>query len=284
MSLAQKYDLSLFSDTPLAELARAKTIDDIERATAVMPQVKIETFHHLFDGIYIRETKLPGGSFCVGAKQKTRHLNIMLTGAVTLTNPDGSSVYLEAPLMMMMEPGQKAGIIHEDTVWQNIYPNPDNETDIQKLEDRFIERSDFIKEAYKKADLLLEHEPDNDYQDLLNEMGLTDKDVWDDMAKFPVSPMPFGSYPIMVGDSKIHGRGVLATANISAGTLLPARLSGKKTPVGRYTNHSKNPNCRPVSISGDLYFETLNDVSCGKGGRCGEELTVNYREVLCLQQ
>ena len=96
--------------------------------------------------------------------------------------------------------------------------------------------------------------------------------------------MPIGSYPFKVGKSSIEGDGIIATADISAGTVIGmALLNGRRTPLGRFCNHSLNANAEYQVINGnDLILVSLEDINGCRGGIDGDEITVNYRDVLAL--
>ena len=67
------------------------------------------------------------------------------------------------------------------------------------------------------------------------------------------------------------------------GVLGPARINGKRTPLGRYTNHSMSPNAKPELMdNGDIYLVSTMNISGCKGGSKGEEITVDYRDMLRL--
>jgi hypothetical protein len=96
--------------------------------------------------------------------------------------------------------------------------------------------------------------------------------------------MPFGSYKFTVDLSKIEGKGVMASGNIKEGEVIgPARINKMRTPLGRYTNHSKNPNAKMVlKENGDIDLVAVSNIAGYKGGQLGEEITVDYRQVLRL--
>lgn len=97
-------------------------------------------------------------------------------------------------------------------------------------------------------------------------------------------PFPLGSYKVAVMPSPIEGRGLFAMAGISAGECIaPARISGMRTPAGRFTNHSASPNARMVMRGEDIDLVAIRDVWGCVGGQLGEEITIDYREALGLQ-
>lgn len=117
------------------------TIEQAEKALLDMPQVECPVVHAFWPGVYVRGVKLPAGSFVIGHYQKNEQLNLMTNGKVAVL-VEGDYQMLEAPLFFMGKPGRKVGIVIEDVVWYNIYPNPSNEHDIDKLEDMCFERSE----------------------------------------------------------------------------------------------------------------------------------------------
>ena len=90
----------------------------------------------------------------------------------------------------------------------------------------------------------------------------------------------------MVADSKIEGKGLFATGNFEPNEVIaPARLGGKRTPAGRYTNHAKNANAMMVlRDNGDIDLVASASINGCKGGNLGEEITVNYDQVIVMMK
>jgi len=127
-------------------------IDPVEQLEAQMlklPQVDCPVLHHFGPGIYIREVQMPAGTFAIGHRQKEHHFNVLLAGKVAILDDDGTPRVVSAPLMYSGKPGRKVGYIVEDVVWQNIYPT--EETDIEKLESRFLDKSNTSIEFHQRA-------------------------------------------------------------------------------------------------------------------------------------
>lgn len=253
-------------------------IEELEKKMLGMEQVPCDVVHHLHPGIYIREVTLRAGTYAVGHYQKHRHTNIMLTGRVVMSRLDGSTSELVAPLMFVGEPGRKAGYIVEDTVWQNVYPNPTNETDIPTLEAMFVDKSEYWKGHTHTAEL----PNDDDFASVLTEFGYTQNDVDSQVADTSDQiPMPLGTWSFTTGASGIHGIGVFATTGVIPGQVIgPARLNSMRTPLGRYVNHSKTPNAKMILVGGDVYLVATLPIDGCKGGQNGDEITVEYRQVL----
>jgi len=102
-------------------------------------QIKCEEKHHFGPGLYIKEVTMPAGSVIVGKHHKVEHLCNMMSGRMIIVNPDGSRHELVAPTTFVAKPGRKVAYIIETVVFQNIYST--DETDIQKLEDMYVDNS-----------------------------------------------------------------------------------------------------------------------------------------------
>jgi SET domain-containing protein len=84
----------------------------------------------------------------------------------------------------------------------------------------------------------------------------------------------------VVKDSSIEGRGMFLLESVLAGAIIaPARLNGKRTPAGRYVNHSVTPNCFYVKTDYDsIYIVSKCDIRAYENGGYAEELTIDYRQ------
>lgn len=261
-------------------------IADLEKEMLDMPQADCPVAHHFGPGIYIREVTLPAGIFAVGHAQKFDHLNIMLTGKVAIVD-DGKVRVLEAPMIFTGKPGRKVGYVIEMCVWQNVYAT--EETNIDALEAYYLDKSENWK-AYDKEQsniIYALNQPDrDDFEQVLKDFGFDAKTVRqqsEDESDQIDMPVAFKAVA-QVRDSNIEGKGLFLSWHTMSGQIIaPARIAGKRTPAGRYVNHSMNPNCKYVADeNGDIYLMSLRDIDGCKGGGCGEELTVDYRQALIL--
>jgi hypothetical protein len=270
----------------VCELAtQPDAIEQLEEQLLELPQVECPVLHHFGPGLYIREVRMPAGTFAIGHRQKEAHLNVLLTGRVAMLGDDGSPKVVSAPFMYSGAPGRKVGYIIEDVVWQNIYAT--DETNIEKLEDRFLDKSnasiEFHQKAFDVRSFLAEKERE-DFRKTISDLGFTEEEVSivskdeTDQIEFPQDS---GS-KISLRKSPIHGTGVFANFGISEFEVIgPARLSGKRTPIGRYVNHSLNPNSFFVNNDeGDIYLMALRQISGCCGGDFGEEITADYSQAV----
>lgn len=259
-------------------------IDHIEQRMLSMDQADCPVRHYFSKGIYIREVRLPAGIFAIGHEQKFAHMNVMISGKVRMLNDDGSTTDLIAPMTFVGKPGRKIGLIVEDVVWQNIYPT--DETDIETLESTYLNKSvAFLshQEIEKSKNLQLSYADNSDYEQMLIDVGITHEiAVSESENESDQIEMPDGWNLCSVFSSPIHGKGYFATANISAGELIaPALIGGKRTPAGRYVNHSKKPNAKMIALpDGDIALVSIKDIRGCRAGQLGDEVTVDYRQAL----
>ena len=75
--------------------------------------------------------------------------------------------------------------------------------------------------------------------------------------------------------SKIEGTGLFATKSFKMWEVVcPCRLDGKRTPGGRFVNHSHKNNLMPIKIGEDIYAIASQDIYAN------EELLLNYRDMM----
>lgn len=265
----------------MGDLAIQQNITELEKAMLEQPQVPCPVQHSFSEGIYIRQVTIPANTFAIGHFQKTQHMNVFVKGKVTMICDDGTIETITAPMTFVSKPGRKIGYVHEDMVWLNIY-NTD-EKDVEKLEQKYLEKSsswdaknteNLVKQIQNKLDV-------DDFATAIKELGFSKETVsvqsenTDDLCDLPP-----GSYKIKTGRSSIHDTGLIATGDFVENEIIaPARLLGKRTIAGRYTNHSKNPNAEMIaSENGDIYLKAIKKISGCVGGFDGEEITVCYRQ------
>lgn len=271
------------------ELTTPEDLEILESHMLDLPQVECPVVHHFGPGVYIREVTLPQGALAIGHAQRHKHLNIMLTGSVAMVGDDGQIKTLKAPMIFVGKPGRKFGYVVETCTWQNVYPNPDEERDVDVLEAKWLDKSQTWQtyNVAKQLSLINARQPDrDDFESLIAEAGFSAELVrqqsenQDDQIEMPEG---FGA-KITIRPSPIEGLGVFLSAPAEPDEVLaPARLLGYRTPVGRYTNHSINPNAKFVETDdGVIWLVATRRISGCAGGDQGEEVTVDYRQALSL--
>lgn len=249
-----------------------------------VPQNPCSVTHRFGPGLYIREVRMPAGTFAIGHEQKFEHMNVFIKGAVRMLNADGSTTDMVAPMTFIGKPGRKCGLILEDVVWQNIYAT--DETDIDKLEEMFLNKpADWDAKMQVKA--LTAPPASSDYVALLKDLGMTEDAVQAEVTNgADLIPMPVGYEGCVVRKSAIHGKGLFVTIPIGENQIIaPMRIGGMRTPAGRYTNHSSHPNADVRRGHDDsLYLVALCDLNGCMGGSIGTEVTIDYRQALAMSK
>lgn len=266
-------------------LAPIDLTDQVEAKLLELPQVDCPVLHHFGPGVYIREVRMPAGSLILGHRHRNAHTNILVQGRLKFLNEGGEVVELVAPAVLTSNPGRKLAYIIEDTVWQNVYAT--EEKDVEKLEAVLLDKSDAWLEHEDRVFKLeesLKLEDREDFQKVITAFGMDEEFVSsisrseDDQISFPAGT----ALKVALHPSPIHGTGVFSSFPIAAFEVIgPARLKGKRTPLGRYTNHSMNPNAFFVkNDEGDIYAMASRDIRGCQGGDNGEEITVDYYQAL----
>jgi len=127
-------------------------IIDLEKKMLGMEQVECPIDHHFSDGIYSRTMKVPAGTFVIGKIHRFKTLNIMTKGkALIYTGDDKPAKEINAPLTFVSGPMErKMAFFLEDSEWINIHPT--NETDLKKIEEKFIVPDEEYLMILKKED------------------------------------------------------------------------------------------------------------------------------------
>ena len=85
---------------------------------------------------------------------------------------------------------------------------------------------------------------------------------------------------IKIKDSKIQGKGVFLDKSIGKGTTIGLAHTNEQpsTDLGKYHNHSENPNSENIKIDNDRFIVSIKPI------KKGEEVTVDYRKQPELEQ
>ena len=243
----------------------------LEEELIKMPQAAIQTLHKFMPNIYERTIRIPAWTVLTGAEHRTPYKVRLDKGTIAVNTDDGVKV-LTAPFEFDAPAGvQRVGRVFEDeVVWTDIYDNPDNCTDIAELEARlYVVPNCGLGE--NRVALQIQADRD-DYALFISQLGVT-QDVMDEIVTNTIDliEMP-EEYAVELRDSSIHGKGLFALKFFEEGDVVCAgRLDGKRTPGGRYINHSFNSNITPVKIGDDIFAVAKRKIYPN------EELVVDYR-------
>jgi hypothetical protein len=122
-----------------AEPTARQKAERLETSMLDVPQVDCPVEHYFAPGMWARQITIPKGVVLVGAIHKTDNLAVLSKGTIMLVTND-QPVELIAPCTVLVKAGQKnAAVAVEEAVWTNFFPNPDNETNINNLVEKFSE-------------------------------------------------------------------------------------------------------------------------------------------------
>lgn len=262
-------------DPVSAALQNADSVKDriqvVQDELLKMPQADIKTIHSFTPGKYHRTIIIPSGVMLTGAEHKTSYRVKLEKGTITV-NLGTNVKTLTAPCEFDAPAGaQRVGYAHDEVIWTDIYDNPDDCVNIEKLEnDLYVVPECDLGENRVKREI---SDARKDYDLFLNQLGTT-QEIMDSVVQnhSDLIDMPDGFF-VELKPSVIHGMGMFATKNFEPGELVcPGRIDGKRTPAGRFTNHSPKYNIVPEKVGDDIIAIAFRKIYAG------EELLVDYRD------
>jgi quercetin dioxygenase-like cupin family protein len=234
---------------------------NLQEEVAKLPQVELPTEHFFADGMYARSVKRPAGTVIVGKVHKREHFYIVTKGKVSVFSGTTTKVY-ESGDIVVSQPGTKRAVYAlEDSICMTVHRT--DKTDIEEIEKELVE-----EDSSALFDSLNRLKDREDYLRVLEETGFTAEERRR-ISENPLDqiPMPEG-FSVTVKPSPIEGLGVFSNKDFKQGELIaPARIGAKRTPAGRYTNHSMTPNAEA-----EIYLVAKENI------KSGEEITLNYRQ------
>ena len=261
---------SLSSNALSANIQKAQ-IENLQDELLKMPQSEIVTEHIFTDGLYERVIIIPPWTVLTGAAHKTDY-KIRLEKGTIAVNVGSEVKILTAPCELEAKAGeQRVGrVFDEEVVWKDIYENLDNCQDLAILENRLYVVPECGLGENRVA--LQIKNAQNDYSLFLSQIGINQEEM-DKIVTIEsdLMEMPEG-YAVELRKSKIHGLGLFALKDFEVGEIIcPGRLDGKRTPAGRFINHSFESNLLPQLVGNDIYAVATRKI------HANEELLVDYR-------
>ena len=252
--------------------SQREQVQRLQEAMSRLPQAELPTEHFFADGMYCRVLFRPAGCLIVGKVHKKEHFYIVCSGTVKVTTDEGMKE-VTGPKVIVSSPGTKRAVLAlTDATCLTVHRT--DKTDLDEIEAELIEPEEA---SLFDARNRIKNPDGEDYRLLVAESGYSNSEIQlfcrneEDQI-----PMPEG-FAVEVRDSPIHGKGVFVTADLDIGALIaPARIGDMRTPVGRYTNHAKNPNGEYVLQGNDVHLVAIERISSDS------EVTVNYREAAKL--
>jgi hypothetical protein len=259
---------------PKVHVPLREKVERLQEELLKMPQADVQYLHSFEPGKYIRTMIAPPWTVIVGAEHKTPYKVRLEKGSIAV-NIDEEIHFLTAPLEMDAPAGIKrvGQVFEEELVWVDIYENPDDCTDIATIEERLY----VIPECGLMSNRVPKQlqEVKDDYALFLKEIKLNQVEMDKILAiTHDLMDMP-KEFFTELRPSKIEGNGLFATKSFKMWEVVcPCRLDGKRTPGGRFVNHSHKNNLMPIKIGDDIYAIASQDIYAN------EELLLNYRDMM----
>ena len=194
----------------------SQAIQRLENCLLEMPQAPIVTVHTFLPGVYERKIIIPPWTVLTGAEHKTAYRVRLERGRIAVNTDDGGKVF-EAPCEFDVPAGiKRAGRVFEDeTVWVDIYPNPDDCHDLSVIEERLY----VLTEHGLGENRRLERDR-ADYKLFLEQMDIEPESL-DGVVQNEADMMQMSDlYPVTVRPSPLHGLGVFAREELKAGSFI----------------------------------------------------------------
>lgn len=118
--------------------------------------------HSFSPGIYVREIRIPAGTYIVGKLHKHEHPNFLMSGTVDVITDKGTET-LTGPLSMISPAGTKRALYSKtDLIWITVHLNPTNTQDLEELE------KEIIAESYEEYDKFIESKKQSKFIAFIN--------------------------------------------------------------------------------------------------------------------
>lgn len=235
-------------------------------------QIDCELTHRFAPGVYLRELKMPARARIIGQLHRTEHFNIVLSGRAHVYM-DGTTYDIVGPCTFVSKPGVRK-LLHvlEEMVWQTVHPT--DETNLAKLEELLIEKSDAFR-TYEAEMVALDFDRSSFFS-VVRELGFDPHTIRSisEYAEDQIPMPPEWTGRVAVKRSEIEGLGLFSAVDFKAGDVIaPARVGAFRTTAGRFTNHSLRANAAMAeSRFGGIDLVATADIAVDK------EITIDYRQ------
>ena len=132
------------------ELKHQATIND---ELVIGDSNKFPLKHTFAHGVYVREMKMQKNTFVLGKIHQHDHVWFLLTGELLIETGEGVEEYI-APCYVKASGGTQRLIrAVEDSIFVNVYGNPNNKENVSELENNIIAKNYLEYEKIKQLKL-----------------------------------------------------------------------------------------------------------------------------------
>jgi len=261
-----------FEIEKILESAIDEKIELLEKSIFDCEQAEIPVIDRFSDGMYIREILIPKGTILTGRVHISDYADIMLSGDISIATKDGIKRYTGANVLQGKAGRKRAGYAHEDTRWVTVHNKA-----VQSGSEYIENYTFFSLNEYKNFMIEVDR---ISYSELVKELGMSNEAV-DAQVKNTEDQLDENSEhneKLVLMESKIHGIGLFSKLHYKKDDFVSmARVDGKRSYAGRYSNHSETPNCyMKIDDCGNVAMHANKNIDSG------EELTTNYRHTILI--
>jgi hypothetical protein len=243
-----------------------------EQALLSMPQVSMETTSLLHGQMYARTIFIPAGTAVTGTLTNLDNICIV-SGDISVTTDNGMQRLVGYHVLPASKGYKRVGYTHRDTYWTTLIHTKSDT--VEAAEDEMTSESHLLQTRRPGIEFDWASKARSDYNTFVREFGLPLGFIDAVMRRTDDLVETEACFRNMVmSESRIHGIGVVAIRDISAGECIaPARRDQMRCVAGRFTNHSHEPNAefRATGIGDHVDMIALCDIAAGS------EITVDYR-------
>ena len=128
------------SEVSAHRVRMASLVSAIDTAIASgCEDAETEPNHYFAEGTYVRELMIKKGTFMAGKSHRFCCVSIFIGHCKVITESDDFEI--NGIKTMTTGTGTKGIFAIEDTLLITVHPNPDNGTDLEKIESRLIEEN-----------------------------------------------------------------------------------------------------------------------------------------------
>lgn len=97
--------------------------------------------HEFANGVYVRTMTAPADALLIGKIHRVEHFTAILSGDISVFS-ESATRRVTAPLIFLTPAGaRRVGYTHRETIWADIFHNPDNIKDISILENLIFDKT-----------------------------------------------------------------------------------------------------------------------------------------------
>lgn len=116
-------------------------MDKLAAEASKLPAIEAPLIHTFTKGMYKRRIFLKAGSIIITKIHDTQHPYVILCGDGEVSTDGVNFEHYEGPCEGVTEPGtQRFIIVNTDTIWITFHPNPEDEKDLLKIEERIMRK------------------------------------------------------------------------------------------------------------------------------------------------